>query len=167
MLCLPVAVKKVSDTTYTLYKRDKEFYSNEILSIYLRDKLNVKYIANEELEKISSIETTLQTIANKLPNCTFNKDIHNLTTVKKTEYKEIDSAKIDNVCILGFVNPVGGKMLEDYDAIISGSDQIWNLSQDDAPAANLLYYLNFPKKQKSIIFVFCKSGHFLMTLNSC
>ncbi|XQP55181.1 MAG: DEAD/DEAH box helicase [Mycoplasmoidaceae bacterium] len=119
MLCLPVAVKKVSDTTYTLYKRDKEFYSNEILSIYLRDKLNIKYISNEELETISSIETTLQSIASKLPNCTFNKDVHNLTTVKKTEYKDVDNAKIDNVCILGFVNPVGGKMLEDYDQILS------------------------------------------------
>lgn len=40
----------------------------------------------------------------------------------------------------------------DYDCIICGSDQIWNLSQDDAPAANLLYYLNFPKTQRRISY---------------
>ncbi|MCQ3908259.1 MAG: UvrD-helicase domain-containing protein [Mycoplasmoidaceae bacterium] len=119
VLCLPVAVKKVSDTAYTLYKRDKEFYSNEILSIYLRDKLNVKYITNEELEVVTSIESTLQAIASKLPNCTFDNTTHNLTTVKKTEYKNIENSKITNVCVLGFINPVGGKMLEDYDQILS------------------------------------------------
>lgn len=41
---------------------------------------------------------------------------------------------------------------EDYDCIVCGSDQIWNLSQDDAPAANLLFFLNFPKKQKRISY---------------
>lgn len=41
---------------------------------------------------------------------------------------------------------------DDYDCIICGSDQIWNLSQDDAPAANLLFYLNFPKKQRRISY---------------
>ena len=35
----------------------------------------------------------------------------------------------------------------EYDCIVCGSDQIWNLSQDDAPAANPLFFLNFPKKQ--------------------
>ncbi|SFK14544.1 polysaccharide pyruvyl transferase family protein [Succinivibrio dextrinosolvens] len=39
-----------------------------------------------------------------------------------------------------------------YDCIICGSDQIWNLSQNDAPAANLLFYLNFPKKQKRVSY---------------
>lgn len=39
-----------------------------------------------------------------------------------------------------------------YDCIVCGSDQIWNLSQNDAPAANLLFYLNFPKKQKRISY---------------
>lgn len=119
LLALPIGVKKVSDTTYTLFKRDKEFYSNEILSIFLKDKLNIKYIENTQLEQITSIEDTLANIATKIPNCQFNKDIHNLNVVKKTEYKTIDAAKIDNICILGFVNPVGGKMLEDYDEILS------------------------------------------------
>lgn len=40
----------------------------------------------------------------------------------------------------------------DYDCIVCGSDQIWNLSQKDAPAANLLYYLNFPKKQRRVSY---------------
>ncbi len=40
----------------------------------------------------------------------------------------------------------------DYDCIVCGSDQIWNLTQDDAPAANLLFYLNFPKKQRRIAY---------------
>lgn len=119
LLAIPVGVKKVSDTTYTLYKRDKEFYCNEILSIYLRDKLNIKYIDNAQLEKIASVEVALQDITRKIPGCVFNKDIHNLNEVKKTEYKTIDQAKIDNICILGFLNPVGGKMLEDYDQILS------------------------------------------------
>lgn len=39
-----------------------------------------------------------------------------------------------------------------YDCIVCGSDQIWNLSQDDAPAANLLFYLNFPKTQRRISY---------------
>lgn len=40
----------------------------------------------------------------------------------------------------------------EYDCIICGSDQIWNLSQKDAPAANLIFYLNFPKKQKRVSY---------------
>lgn len=42
--------------------------------------------------------------------------------------------------------------IDKYDCIICGSDQIWNLSQDDAPAANLIFYLNFPKKQRRISY---------------
>lgn len=40
----------------------------------------------------------------------------------------------------------------DYDCIICGSDQIWNLSQTDAPAANPLFFLNFPKQQRRISY---------------
>ena len=40
----------------------------------------------------------------------------------------------------------------EYDCIVCGSDQIWNLSQDDAPAANPLFFLNFPKKQRRISY---------------
>lgn len=39
-----------------------------------------------------------------------------------------------------------------YKCIVCGSDQIWNLSQDDAPAANLLFYLNFPKSQRRVSY---------------
>lgn len=41
---------------------------------------------------------------------------------------------------------------ENYDCIVCGSDQIWNLSQTDPYAANLIYYLNFPKKQKRVSY---------------
>lgn len=41
---------------------------------------------------------------------------------------------------------------EDYECIVCGSDQIWNLSQKDAPAANLLFYLNFPKRQRRVSY---------------
>lgn len=42
---------------------------------------------------------------------------------------------------------------DDYDCIICGSDQIWNLSKDhDAPAANPLFFLNFPKKQRRVAY---------------
>ncbi|MBR4085149.1 MAG: polysaccharide pyruvyl transferase family protein [Lachnospiraceae bacterium] len=44
------------------------------------------------------------------------------------------------------------KHAEDYECIVCGSDQIWNLSQDDAPAANPLFFLNFPKKQRRISY---------------
>ncbi len=131
LLALPVAIKKASDTSYILYKRDNEFYNNEILSIYLKDKLNVKYIENTQLEQLTSIDDTLASIASKFPNCVFNKDKHNLQTVKKTEYKDVDTCQIDNVCILGFLNPVGGKMLEDYDAILS--------SDYEFPQENLMF----------------------------
>lgn len=40
----------------------------------------------------------------------------------------------------------------DYDCIVCGSDQIWNLSQEDAPAANLIFYLNFTKQQRRISY---------------
>lgn len=40
----------------------------------------------------------------------------------------------------------------DYECIICGSDQIWNLSQLDAPAANPLFFLNFPKRQRRISY---------------
>lgn len=41
---------------------------------------------------------------------------------------------------------------EDYACIICGSDQIWNLSSKDAPAANPIYFLNFPKRQKRVAY---------------
>lgn len=40
----------------------------------------------------------------------------------------------------------------DYACIICGSDQIWNLSTTDAPAANPIYFLNFPKQQKRVAY---------------
>lgn len=41
---------------------------------------------------------------------------------------------------------------EDYDTIVCGSDQIWNLSQKDAPAANPIFFLNFEKKQRRVSY---------------
>lgn len=41
---------------------------------------------------------------------------------------------------------------EDFDCIVCGSDQIWNLSQLDAPAANPLFFLNFEKKQRRVSY---------------
>lgn len=41
---------------------------------------------------------------------------------------------------------------EDYECIVCGSDQIWNLGQDDAPAANPIFFLNFSKKQRRISY---------------
>lgn len=40
----------------------------------------------------------------------------------------------------------------EYDCIICGSDQIWNLSNQDAPAANPLFFLNFPKQQRRVSY---------------
>ncbi|MGN0351040.1 MAG: polysaccharide pyruvyl transferase family protein [Roseburia sp.] len=40
----------------------------------------------------------------------------------------------------------------EYKCICCGSDQIWNVSQDDAPAANYLFFLNFPKHQRRISY---------------
>ncbi len=41
---------------------------------------------------------------------------------------------------------------DSYDCLICGSDQIWNLSEAAGPAANLIYFLDFPKKQKRIAY---------------
>lgn len=42
---------------------------------------------------------------------------------------------------------------EDYDCIICGSDQIWNLTHvKDDPAITPLFFLNFPKKQRRVAF---------------
>lgn len=40
----------------------------------------------------------------------------------------------------------------DYRCIVCGSDQIWNLSLDDAPAANPLFFLNFPKHERRVAY---------------
>ncbi len=53
----------------------------------------------------------------------------------------------------------------DYKCICCGSDQIWNLDrQMDAPAANPIFFLNFPKKQRRISYAasfgkFVKKAH--------
>ena len=45
------------------------------------------------------------------------------------------------------------KNAENYECIVCGSDQIWNLSKKiDAPAANPIFFLNFEKKQKRISY---------------
>ena len=42
---------------------------------------------------------------------------------------------------------------EDYECIICGSDQIWNLTHlKDDPAITPLFFLNFPKKQRRVAF---------------
>lgn len=133
LLALPVGVKKLSDTSYLLYKRDKDFYCNEILNIFVKDKLNINYIENIDLGQIANLETTLEKIANKFPNCVFNKNVHNLSTVKKSDYASLNNAKVDNICVIGFVNPVGGKMLEDYDQILSTD---YSFPQENSMFAN-------------------------------
>ena len=41
----------------------------------------------------------------------------------------------------------------EYDCIVCGSDQIWNLDKEqDAPAANPLFFLNFPKNQRRVSY---------------
>ncbi|MDD3139581.1 MAG: polysaccharide pyruvyl transferase family protein [Lachnospiraceae bacterium] len=40
----------------------------------------------------------------------------------------------------------------EYDYIVCGSDQIWNLGTPDAPDANILFFLNFSKKQKRVSY---------------
>lgn len=40
----------------------------------------------------------------------------------------------------------------DFDCIVCGSDQVWNLSKKDAPAANPVYFLNFPKRQRRVAY---------------
>ena len=41
---------------------------------------------------------------------------------------------------------------DEYSCIVCGSDQIWNLSRDDAPAANPIFFLNFPKNQRRVSY---------------
>ena len=65
-------------------------------------------------------------------NYTF--DVLNSTKRYKTEQEVIDHA-------------------EDYDCIICGSDQIWNLTHvKDDPAITPLFFLNFPKKQRRVAY---------------
>ena len=44
------------------------------------------------------------------------------------------------------------KNSENYDTIICGSDQIWNMDESSRYAANWIYFLNFPKKQRRISY---------------
>lgn len=39
-----------------------------------------------------------------------------------------------------------------YEAVFCGSDQIWNLGKKAGPAANTIYFMDFPKKQKRIAY---------------
>ncbi|UZT05993.1 polysaccharide pyruvyl transferase family protein [Clostridium sp. LQ25] len=41
---------------------------------------------------------------------------------------------------------------KDYDCIVCGSDQIWNLDESDAPTANPIFFLNFPKAQRRVSY---------------
>ena len=48
---------------------------------------------------------------------------------------------------------------EDYDCIICGSDQIWNLTHvKDDPAITPLFFLNFPKKQRRVAYAASFAG---------
>ena len=71
----------------------------------------------------------------------FTNECFNISPLYRTEQEVIDHAT-------------------DYDCIICGSDQIWNLSQKDAPAANPLFFLNFPKKQRRISYA-ASFGHWV------
>lgn len=71
----------------------------------------------------------------------FTSESLNLSPLYRTEQEVIDHA-------------------DAYDCIVCGSDQIWNLSQIDAPAANLLYYLNFPKSQRRVSYA-ASMGHWV------
>ena len=63
----------------------------------------------------------------------FTNSVLPVSSLYRTENQVIDNAK-------------------NYKCIVCGSDQIWNLSNSDAPAANLLYFLNFPKNQRRISY---------------
>lgn len=63
----------------------------------------------------------------------FTKHILHTSPLYRTEQEVIDHAS-------------------DYNCIVCGSDQIWNLSQSDAPAANPLFFLNFPKQQRRVSY---------------
>lgn len=121
LLCLPLGLKRISETNYIIYKRDKDFVANEILSIYLKDKLNVKYFDQVNNESNLNVVQSLENIVNKIPSCIFDKDSYIVKEQKKTGYKPLDNPVINNNVFVAFINPVGGKMLEDYDEII-GSD---------------------------------------------
>lgn len=48
---------------------------------------------------------------------------------------------------------------EDYDCIICGSDQIWNLTHvKDDPAITPLFFLNFPKRQRRVAYAASFAG---------
>ena len=44
------------------------------------------------------------------------------------------------------------KNAENYDMVVCGSDQIWNMDESSRYAANWIYFLNFPKKQRRISY---------------
>lgn len=67
-------------------------------------------------------------------------DVLNSTSRYKTEQEVIDHA-------------------EDYDCIICGSDQIWNLTHvKEDPAITPLFFLNFPKKQRRVAYAASFAG---------
>lgn len=63
----------------------------------------------------------------------FTKGCLKLSSLYRTEKEMIDS-------------------IGDYDCIVCGSDQIWNLSESAGPAANLVFFLNFPKRQRRVSY---------------
>ncbi|MDO5526575.1 MAG: polysaccharide pyruvyl transferase family protein [Prevotella sp.] len=115
-------------------------YDNEIINFETK-----RFVASREM--FSRHPTRLKEfikLFSRLPYWTslherekmFNEYTYNVLNSTKRYLSEQDV--IDNI----------GK----YDCIVCGSDQIWNLSQDDAPAANLLFYLNFPKSQRRVSY---------------
>lgn len=116
-------------------------YDNEIINFETDE-----FIASREMfSRHPNRKKEIAKIVTRLPYWTslhkrqtmfdnFTKEILKATPRFKTEKEVIEHA-------------------DDYDCIICGSDQIWNLSKThDAPAANPIFFLNFPKKQRRIAY---------------
>lgn len=124
---LQTIIKKMGYDVETINFETEEFVSNrEMFSRHPKRKKEVVKIITR-IPYYSSLKER-QKLFDKFTN-----ECLNVSPLYRTEREMIDHAV-------------------DYACIVCGSDQIWNVSESAAEAANYIYFLNFPKKQRRVAY---------------
>lgn len=124
---LQTVVSRLGYDVETINFETDEFVANREMFSHHPKRLKEYIKVISRLPYYSSLKSRQQFFDNYTRECL------NISPLYRTEQEVIDHAK-------------------DYECIICGSDQIWNVSKEAAEAANYIYFLNFPKKQRRISY---------------
>lgn len=124
---LQTVIRKMGYDVETINFETEEFVSNrEMFSRHPRRKKEIIKIISR-IPYYSSLKKR-QNLFDKFTN-----ECLKVSPLYRTEWEVIDHAT-------------------DYSCIVCGSDQVWNVSEAAAEAANYIYFLNFPKKQRRVSY---------------